>query len=224
MAPNRAPAMIPATLLSFTQLTTLPEPTQRRSQQALQRLLDAGEQLLASNAFEEASVMQIAELASSSVGTFYRVLGDKDTLSLLLLQRFFQSTVGLVEQLTEPEQWADKPLADFVQSLTVKLVEVYQGRRGVLRALILRASRDAVFRDKVHQLNEYIAVRIVAVFQHHQREVHHPQPRKAMQAAVHIVLGALNQHTITGNLGHLSSNEVAEELSRILLAYLDIHD
>ena len=188
--------MIAATPLSFTQLTALPEPTQRRSQQALQRLLDAGEQLLASNAFEEASVTQIAELADSSVGTFYRVLGDKDTLSLLLLQRFFQSTVGLV----------------------------YQGRRGVLRALILRASRDAVFRDKVHQLNEYIAVRIVAVFQHHQREVHHPQPRKAMQAAVHIVLGALNQHTITGNLGHLSSNEVAEELSRILLAYLDIHD
>lgn len=216
--------MTRSALPDFTQLTALPEPTQLRSQQALQRLLDAGEQLLAGNAFEEASVTQIAGLASSSVGTFYRVLGDKDTLSLLLLQRFFQTTVSLIDQLTVPEQWAGRPLADFVQTLTASLVDVYQGRRGVLRALILRASRDKLFRDKVHQLNEYIALRIVAVFQYHQSEVHHPQPRKAMQAAVHIVLGALNQHTITGNLGHLSSNEVAEELSRILLAYLDIHD
>ncbi|WP_215398792.1 TetR/AcrR family transcriptional regulator [Rheinheimera oceanensis] len=216
--------MTSSALPGFTLLTALPEPTQLRSQQAQQRLLDAGEQLLADNAFEEASVTQIAGLASSSVGTFYRVLGDKDTLSLLLLQRFFQTTVSLIEQLTAPEQWVARPLADFVQTLTANLVDVYQGRRGVLRALILRASRDSAFRDKVHQLNEYIAVRIVAVFQHHQSEVHHPQPRKAMQAAVHIVLGALNQHTITGNLGHLSSSEVVEELSRILLAYLDIHD
>lgn len=210
-------------LPGFTRLTALPEPTQLRSQKALQRLLDAGEQLLAANAFEEASVTQIAGMASSSVGTFYRVLGDKDTLSLLLLQRFFQTTVSLIEHLTEPEQWAAKPLTDFVHTLTARLAEVYQGRRGVLRALILRASRDSVFRDKVHQLNEYIAVRIVAIFQQHLGEVHHPQPHKAMQAAVHIVLGALNQHTITGNLGHLSNKEVVEELSRILLAYLDIH-
>ncbi|MFC6978716.1 TetR/AcrR family transcriptional regulator [Microbulbifer taiwanensis] len=68
----------------------MPEPNQARSRQALERLLAAGEKLLADNQFEEASVAEIARLAESSVGTFYRLLGDKDTLSLLLLQRFMQ--------------------------------------------------------------------------------------------------------------------------------------
>lgn len=215
--------MTPLSQPDFTRLTTLPEPTQLRSQQALQRLLDAGEELLAANAFEEASVTQIAALARSSVGTFYRVLGDKDTLSLLLLQRFFHSATEVIQQLTAPGLWDEKPLADFVNTLIARLVKVYQGRRGVLRALILRSSKDSAFRDRVHQLNEYIARSIVAVFESHRSEVHHPQPAKAMQAAVHIVLGALNQHTITGNLGHLSQEEVVQELSRILLAYLDIY-
>lgn len=208
---------------SFAAFVSVPEPNQQRSRDALDRLLAAGEQLLADNAFEEASVLQIAELAQSSVGTFYRVLGDKDMLSKLLVQRFFQSTVQVVDDMTEPARWAGQPLEQFVHALTERLVVLYQGRRGVLRALILRASRDAEFRDRVHQLNEYVAARVVRVLQDHRKEVHHPKPGKAMQAAVHILLGALNQHTVTGNLGHLNGRELITEMSRILLAYLDIH-
>jgi AcrR family transcriptional regulator len=207
----------------FTRFIFLPEPAQQRSRDALNRLLDAGEQLLAQNAFEEASVAQIAELAKSSVGTFYRILGDKDTLSKLLLQRFFLSAVSTINVLTDAEQWTTQPLQRFIQALTEQVAALYQGRRGVLRALILRASRDADFRDRVHQLNEHIAASVVRVLQAHKQEVHHPSPLKAMQAAVHILLGALNQHTVTGNLGHLSQAELVQELSRILVLYLDIH-
>lgn len=200
-----------------------PEPTQQRSREALDRLLLAGEKLLAENAFEEASVAQIAKLADSSVGTFYRVLGDKDTLSQLLLQRFFHDSVNALKQLTETTTWTDQPLQNFVYHLVTTLVNLYRGRRGVLRALILRASRDITFRDLVHQLNEYIAMSVVAVLSSHHQEVHHRAPHKAMQVAVHILLGALNQHTVTGNLGHLNDDELVQELSHIIVRYLDIH-
>lgn len=207
----------------FITFIRLPEPTQQRSREALDRLLAAGELLLAENAFEEASVAQIAKLADSSVGTFYRVLGDKDSLSQLLLQRFFHDSVNALKQLTETTKWRERPLQDFVSQLTATLVNLYSGRRGVLRALILRASRDIAFRDLVHQFNEYIATSVVVILSSHHQEVHHPEPHKAMQAVVHILLGALNQHTVTGNLGQLSTDELVQELSRIVVAYLDIH-
>lgn len=209
-----------STIVDFV---SVPEPGQVRSKDALNRLLAAGETLLAGNAFEESSVADIASLASSSVGTFYRVLGDKDTLSKLLLQRFFLKLIATVEELTQLPQWQTKTLQDFVLAMVSCFVGIYSGRAGVLRALILRASRDADFRDRVHGLNEFVAQQVVEVIQNHRQEVHHPKPRKAMQAAVHILLGALNQHTLTGNLGHLSAKELIEELARLFVTYLDIH-
>ena len=209
--------------IEFAEFVAVPLPAQQRSREALDRFLLAGEVLLANNAFEEASVTEIAQSAESSVGTFYRVLGDKDTLSQLLLQRFFQAKVANIDAITQSTQWQSRTLDEFISALIESLVSTYAGRRGVLRALILRASRDADFRDRVHKLNEYIAQRVVLVIQSHQQEVHHPKPRKAMQAAVHILLGALNQHTVTGNLGHLSAKELIEELTRMTLSYLDVH-
>lgn len=209
-------------LPDFTTFISVAEPSQARSRQALDRFLAAGEQLLADNKFEEASVLQIATLAESSVGTFYRVLGDKDVLSLLLLQRFFQSKVASIISLTDVNRWQDKPLQEFVGALIESLVNIYQGRRGVLRALILRASRDVSFRDRVHQMNEFITSQVADVLQGHKAELNHPDPDKAIPASVHILLGALNQYTVTGNLGHLQRDELVTELSRIIIAYLDI--
>ena len=75
--------------IAFPQMIVPPEPMQERSRQAFERLLQVGEQLLAENRFDEIGVADLAKLAETSVGTFYRLLKDKDTLSRLLLQRFF---------------------------------------------------------------------------------------------------------------------------------------
>ncbi|REL31317.1 TetR/AcrR family transcriptional regulator [Thalassotalea euphylliae] len=210
-------------LPQFANFIIMPEPTQQRSRQALKRLLAAGEQLLAQNQFEQAGVALIAQQAESSVGTFYRLLGDKDTLLQLLLQNFFQNSITTIQTLTDLKPWSRLPLEHFVQSLVQTLADLYQGRRGVLRALILKASQDIEFRNNVHQLNEFIAKAVVNILAEHLKEMHHPKPTKAMQVIVHVLLGALNQHTVTGNLGYLTDDEVKEELARVVIAYLDIY-
>ena len=91
--------------IAFPHMVNPPEPTQARSKQAFERLLQVGEQLLAENRFDEIGVADLAKLAETSVGTFYRLLNDKDTLSRLLLQRFFSDMVTQVEALTELHQW-----------------------------------------------------------------------------------------------------------------------
>ncbi|MBN7820178.1 TetR/AcrR family transcriptional regulator [Bowmanella yangjiangensis] len=207
---------------AFAQFISVPEPAQQRSRDALERMLAAGEQLLAKNAFENASVAQIAEQGSSSVGTFYRVLQDKDTLSQLLIQRFFQSTIATMDRLTRPEDWQNKPLHQFIFALSECLVGLTKGRQGVLRALILRASKDTDFRDRVHQLNEHLASRVVGVLKLHTQEVQHPEPAKAMQICIHFLIGALNQHTVTGNLPQISQEEMIQEFAEIILAYLRV--
>lgn len=197
-----------------------PEPSQARSRQALERLLATGEQLLAENRFEEIGVADLARQAQSSVGTFYRLLGDKETLSRLLLDRFFSDLVRQLDALTAPARWDGLPLEDFVRATVAMFVAINRGRQGVLRALIIRSSRDAEFRDRVHQINHLVSQRIIAVLNSKAGEIKHPDPAQAMRVLPPVLLGVLNQHTLTGSLAFLPPAKLEEELTRISLRYL----
>lgn len=206
----------------FKTLVNVPEPSQERSREALERFLNAGERLLEMNAFEEAGVADIARAADSSVGTFYRLLSDKETLSLLLMQRFFTHLEDVAQDTFNPEQWQGKSIPDIAERFVNVFVDVYQGRAGTLRAMILRASRDTDFRDQVHQLNELIGKHLGILLRQHKSEINHPKPDQAIKAAPHMVLGILNQHTITGSLGGLSKKSLRIELIRVFNNYLGV--
>ena len=206
--------------IAFPQMIVPPEPTQARSKQAFERLLQVGEQLLAENRFDEIGVAELAKLAETSVGTFYRLLKDKDTLSRLLLQRFFSDMVAQLEALTELHQWHDRSLEEFIRAMVAMFVAVNNGRRGVLRALITRSSQDVQFRDRVHQINHLISQRTVAVLASKSASIGHPNPTQAMMVVPPVLLGILNQHTLTGSLSFLSAAALEDELVRIALNYL----
>ncbi|GAB3105869.1 TetR/AcrR family transcriptional regulator [Aestuariicella hydrocarbonica] len=206
----------------FTSLASLPEPTQARSREALDRFLAAGERLLAENRFEEAGIAELANEAQSSVGTFYRLLSEKETLTLLLMQRFFTEIEDMVETTFHPDRWQGQGIAAIAETFVEVFVDIYEGRGGALRALILRASRDASFRDQVHQLNQLIGKRLGSLLRQRKDEITHPRPEQAIKAVAHMVLGILNQHTITGSLGGLSRKNLNAELVRVFNQYLGV--
>ncbi|NVD97544.1 TetR/AcrR family transcriptional regulator [Massilia sp. BJB1822] len=205
---------------SIAGIVALPEPGQERSRQALERLLLASEKLLAENRFEDAGVAELARLAQTSVGTFYRLLGDKETLSGLLLQRFFSDLAERIEALTELRQWEGRSLEDFVRAAVALFVSIHRGRQGVLRALITRSSRDLQFRDRVHRVNQLISQRTIAVLASKSAEIRHPDPAQAMMVLPPVLLGILNHHTLTGSLAFLSDAALENELTRIAMKYL----
>lgn len=204
----------------FPNMAVQPEPTQARSREALVRLLATGEKLYAENRFDEIGVAELARQAHTSVGTFYRLLGDKEQLSDLLLQRFFTEMVEQVEALTELRKWEGRPLEDFIRATVTMFVAINRGRQGVLRALITRSSRDVQFRDQVHQINNLIAQRTVAVLASKSSAIRHPNPSQAMMVLPPVLLGILNQHTLTGSLSFLAPAALEDELVRIAMRYL----
>jgi AcrR family transcriptional regulator len=206
----------------FKALVSVPEPNQARSREALNRFLSAGETLLADNRYEEAGIADLAREAQSSVGTFYRLLSDKETLSLLLLQRFFTEIEFLVEDTFAPQHWQGKDITDIADTFSKVFVDTYHGRAGALRATILRASKDASFREQVHAMNNLISNRMGKLLKQRRDEINHPKPEQAIKSVAHMVLGILNQHTITGTLGGLSQKALAEELKRVFLTYLGV--
>ena len=86
-------------------LETVARPKQARSEQTLQRLLDAAERLIEERGVAGVSIPEIARSARSSVGGFYARFRDKNELLRALEERFFQEQRERVDRLTRLENW-----------------------------------------------------------------------------------------------------------------------
>lgn len=195
-------------------------PRQARSRDALERLLAAGEALLEAHEFEAAAVGEIARRAESSVGTFYRLVGDKDRLLRAIHDRFIEESHAQLEQDFAPARFAGREPDVIVRAYVAHIVGIYARREGLLRALIVRSSAEPDFRARVHALNDAIELRLVDLLAPHRARIRHPRPREAIRFGLRVVQGALNQNTLVHSAESRDSALLVRELARVLTSYL----
>lgn len=199
---------------------TITTPIQARSQQALERFLDAAAELLANDDFDDTGVARIAKLANSSVGTFYRLLGDKDTLLYAVHERFIVHSRDALDALAERHSTASTPLDVRVIAFTKGIAQQFENREGLLRALIRRSSTDLHFRQRFHQLNAHIAALFCRVALANPDEIGHRDPAQAADLCAHVLLATMNYFTVVGTLGRTARDVAPEELAKLLLSHL----
>ncbi|GAA1966841.1 TetR/AcrR family transcriptional regulator [Agromyces allii] len=86
------------------------EPTQRRSSQRLDALLDAAAEIVDESGFERLTTQMVAERAGASIGTVYRYFPDRvavvEALRERAIQRFRERVADELERAT-PATWWD---------------------------------------------------------------------------------------------------------------------
>ncbi|MEX2206873.1 MAG: TetR/AcrR family transcriptional regulator [Myxococcota bacterium] len=195
-------------------------PRQARSRDALEQFVRAGEELLAAHEYESAAVGEIARRAGSSVGSFYRLVGDKDRLLRAIHDRFLDDSHARLEnELSEP-RFAGREPAAIVRVFVATLVDIHARREGLLRALIVRSSADPEFRARVHALNDALETRLATLLSPYRARIGHPRPREAIRFGLRVVLGALNQNTFAHSPESRDTSLLVRELSRVLVSYL----
>src|SRR3990167_418436 len=102
---------------------SISSPTQARSKKALERFLNVAAELLADNRFEDTSISQIATLAESSVGTFYRLLGDKDVLLYAVHERFVEQGRSAIDSLVQDLGQRELPLNGQIEAFIRGMIE-----------------------------------------------------------------------------------------------------
>lgn len=87
----------------MTERTDIPRlrrvPTQARSRERVRRLLDAAEDLLASEGAEALTTTRVAEAAGVSVGSLYQYLPDKGAIVQALARRYLADFEGLMGEM-----------------------------------------------------------------------------------------------------------------------------
>lgn len=210
-------------------MTTPPRfhpPQQSRSQETLHRILDAAESVLDEKSFNEATLAEIVERAGVTVGAFYRRFPDKTALLHHLDERFFDELYVRADELLDPERLSHATTSQIIHEFTGAAVALYRERRGLLRSLFLRSRVDLKVQDTARRVNAHFVERLTAVLLPHRAEMSHPHPAAAIGFGYVVLLGALRESVIFGEVWpdevRIPDNELAVELARSYLSYLGV--
>lgn len=118
------------------------EPLQARSQETLSRFLDAAEELLREQPFEDITVAEIVRRAERTVGSFYARFTDKDALIRTLAQRMVDELVANMRDRFAPDHWQQASVADIVSAAVAAATTTVWKHAHVARAALMLASRD----------------------------------------------------------------------------------
>ena len=203
-------------------------PQQTRSQETLDRILDAAERVLEEKSFTEATLAEIMERAGVTVGAFYRRFPDKDALLHLLDERFFREMQERADELLDPAHWLGASVAEIVSEFSRTAVEVYRAKRGVARSVFLRARVDPVIQATGRKVNaHYIErLRVLLLDPSRRAQVTHPDPERAIALGFMMFFGALRETTVFGEVWpdhhEITGENLGEEMARLYLAYLGV--
>jgi AcrR family transcriptional regulator len=195
-------------------------PLQRRSRESLERVLRAGERLLAERGYDGFTISEVSRAAKVSVGSVYGRFEGKDALVHEIHRR-------MLERLTPPAGDALVETADLraaVQRATRRLADATDSERALLRAFMLRGPVDARIAARGSEASQAAGRVFKGVILARADEIGHPDPELATDIAYRMVYDVLGRHVMYGPTFESDSErtwaELVDELIEAVLAYL----
>lgn len=201
-------------------------PQQTRSQETLERLLDAAEALISEKGFEDTPVAAVASRAGSSVGAFYSRFKDKDGLFHALYDRWLEQAMTTTDVNLDPDRWEGASIPELLTAVVAFLVNVYRERGGLIRAFVVRNHADPEFQARRQRLSLHVSERLTALLLARRGEIRHPHPELAARFGVTLLFGTLDSAMLFGDFRSraesLDDDTLAAELTLAYLAYLGV--
>lgn len=113
------------------------EPKQRRSRQTLQRITEAGLDLIAEVGIESTTVHEIVEKAGSSIGSFYARFQGKSDFLAYLDERIWEAAELRWVESTANAAWRERSIEEIIAGLAHVYTELERVHRDARDALAL---------------------------------------------------------------------------------------
>jgi AcrR family transcriptional regulator len=203
-------------------------PQQARSQDTLARMLDAAEELLETTSWEGITVAALVAKAKSSVGAFYARFPDKDALLQHLHQRRSNEAMQTAEAALARERWTGVPIADVVRAIVEFTAREYGERAGIHREMVRRHSVDPTFRERSARVAAHTTRLVAALLEERRAQIDVLDTLSAADMLHRILFSVLDQQVQFSDRAPgalpLTSEQLAQELTRAMLGYLGVRD
>jgi len=199
---------------------------QVRSQETLERLLEAAEELISERGFDNATVSEIVRRANSSVGAMYARFNDKDSLLVCLHERFCEQGLATADMALDPERWEGASIAEILTVTIPFLVHTFQLKRGLIRAFIVRCGMDDKFAERGSRVGREVSRKLIDLLISRRDEIRHQDPELAIDFGLRLIFDTLDHEAMyadfqRGNVS-MTREQMGEELTRIMLSYLGV--
>lgn len=197
-------------------------PRQVRSQQTLERLLDAAEELILEKGPEGASVSGVAKRAKSSVGAFYARFEDKDALLRSVYDRFLDQATATVDNTLHIDRWQGQTLESGMRAVLHFLFVVTNERSSLLSGLVQHAQKDLGLTQKIDDLVKHIAERLAEVLMERGDVARGAEARVCVMGLAGLALGVVQGRAMRHPDAPPAVPDAvaAEQLTQMCLAYL----
>jgi AcrR family transcriptional regulator len=200
---------------------------QRRSQQSLERIVEALEALIEEKTFEEITVTEVCSRAGVAVGTFYDRVGNKDALLEHLRRRFYVEILEQIEQAFAPSRFDGLSPQAMLAINAREMVALHRRRQGAIRAMIVEARRSAAFAAHARELNAVLMQRVTAAWlRKHEAFMPDIEPERLVRSTFLLAVGYLREAVIWAELwshpqsGKIDDAQITADFERMLVNVL----
>jgi AcrR family transcriptional regulator len=200
-------------------------PKQRRSQQSLERVVEASQRLLEEKGFEGFTIQDVSQRADVSVGAIYARFGNKESLLRAVHQAAMESirpeheAVAAVDG-TKPAKAAREVIVDAVRTVA----GIFRGNEKLLRAFMHLGAVDAEISRRGSESSIDLARQFASTVLTHRREITHPAPDLAVDVAFRMTYCTFARQVMYGPAFEseqaIEWDDLVEEVGTACAAYL----
>jgi AcrR family transcriptional regulator len=220
MAP-RAQAQ-PKTAVADEQL--IRPPLQRRSQESLERVLQAGAELLLEVGYDGFTLQEVSRRAGVSIGSIYARAPSKEALVLAIYDREMARVSAANEKLRETAQLDGLKGRDLIIALVDLMARSTLEHADILRVFMYRAMVDPEIFRRGSERSTMLSRAFEEALLEHKDEFSHPDPELAIDIAFRFVYNTLVRRVTHGETfesqRRLSDEELIRELGEAAADYL----
>ena len=197
-------------------------PKQKRSQQSLERVLEASMSLLAENGFDAFTVQEVSQRAEVSVGAIYARFGSKENL-LRAVHRHAMD--ALQEEQTEAVATLDgRPAREVIVDAVRMIAGIFRGNEPLLRAFMHLGAVDEEISRRGSEVSTDLAREFEATILAHGDAIAHRNPETAVDVAFRMAYCTFARQVMYGptfeSQRPVEWDQLVDELGRACASYL----
>ena len=201
-------------------------PKQGRSEESLEKILDATLEQLLENGAEGLSVASVAERAGYTVGALYRRFADKKSLLHAVHERFAENILAILQKAADHVEEQQLGLPEFVELLSNKAWSFTVQQQGFLQLANIFAQNDEDFLSRKEFVSKRSEEILIPVFLSRVDEIKHKNPERAIRFVFEQSIAAISYRVESMQSQQIfpimDDDEFLEEIKHCFYLYLGI--
>jgi AcrR family transcriptional regulator len=198
-------------------------PLQRRSQQSLERVLEAGFAVLKEQGFEGFTLQEVSRRAGVSIGSIYARVPSREALIMAIYERAMAWSAVENEFISHLDRAGGSP-RQRVEAIVTEAAEEMLRHADTLRVFMRQAPMDQEIWSRGASKSQATAKAFESAILQHRDDLRHPEPEVAVDVAFRMVYCTIARRITHGpkfeSRRPLSDKKLVRELARAVADYL----